>query len=993
MRDGLGRAPAFRRGLVAEERVVWTVAPARNDEPHLEERTMARLLAVLAIAALILIGCRTEAADTAEASSVSLKPGDLDLEIALDESARPGVLADPMVRDLRLTLTRNVPQGVQPKLSISGLAIEGEKPGESQVFTFNLTQATSNAILTQLHIPAGHENEQLVYPIKVVVDDQVYLTMDLIVTKGLAWRIVGPFEGGPDKAHAAVFPPEKGIDLNATYTGKGGKTIRWQPFPGRAIESNGFFNLNTAYNEADQATAYATLDVYAPGPMAARLALGSDDSIKVWHNGKLIHSNKVFRPAEPGQDKVNVTLAKGKNTFLLKVCEGDGGWGYFFELQDEGGKPLRGIQDTIALSRVFITDPVLRLTEVTRTSATVGWHSDVPNVARVVVRKAVPGRALPVYRDVPKSDMVKADPNVPPLVVQTSDYSMRHTATVTGLQPGTRYLISAEPACGGTESERLSFYTAPPEGFTQFLHLRLVCIIFSNVTRDDSLKAKGAKDPVPAAEIDKIKWEMRQTQLFYWVNSGMRMFIDVDYIVDDRYYEIDDAVYGLGYGGKDEAALEELVPKHGGKVSDYDGRIFISIVKQWNPRANGDKGAWEHPFGGGGTIGPEEYPGYGKSAWRGGSISNSGWLFCHEFQHQLDGLYHWSMGPEHLFNHFQPWDDTAHRHGEHWDGNGWLFWEWAGYVTREHPWYPLLEPTLGFRYLANRWGEVVQVRDADNDGIPDDAPRVPLDEKRFGSDPAKADTDGDGLSDMMEVMACRWLEFGLGELWGGDKRAHYCNPRDPDTDKDGIRDGEDPYPIYAIDPLVKKAPNATGSIPRTSFQPFVKFRDPAYEADFYLSWNDDWLAIGMTAKKAPANVRLFVDAGDNGWYVGHDNYDLRVHPNGGAPAGNEWHANADRTFAAAFHNCGVKGKWPFYDPDGLADDEVQAVQEKALDGYTLEIRLPRNRANGLDLVEGQKIGILIAIEPEGGNGRPDEHGALTVFEPHTFFTVKLAKEK
>ena len=122
-----------------------------------------------------------------------------------------------------------------------------------------------------------------------------------------------------------------------------------------------------------------------------------------------------------------------------------------------------------------------------------------------------------------------------------------------------------------------------------------------------------------------------------------------------------------------------------------------------------------------------------------------------------------------------------------------------------------------------------------------------------------------------------------------------------------------------------------------------------------------------------------------------DNYDLHVHPGGGAPDRGAWKANADRTFAAAFHNCGVKNKWPFYDEEGLAEDEVEAAQNVAPDRYMLEIRVPKNRGNGLELVEGEKIGLLIAIEPEGGNQRPDQHGALSVFEPHSFFGFELAK--
>lgn len=951
------------------------------------EYAICRLAAVL----LALVGSGVVAQDLPAAQVTALRPGDLDLKVELDERPRMARLTDPMTCDVRLTLTRNVQQALLAKVCMGGPHLAREPQSAPREFLFDLRQTNSATTNTQIDVPAGFESGHIAYPISVLVGTEVYLTTDLLVGKSPAWRVVGPFEGGPDSSHNAVLAPELGNDPASGCRGRGGRLIRWKRFPASAVEPNGLFNLNEALGGADDATAYAAFEVCAIEQTAARLSIGSDDSIKVWHNGGLIHDKKVIRSAEPGQDMVNITLAKGTNTFLVKVCNGEGGWGFFFELGDAGGNPLQGIQQSIGVFQVRITDPVLRLTDVTSTSASMRWRSDVPNTPRVLVRKALQGRALPVWGDTPKRAMVKADTAQEPIVVQTTNYTTRHTATVTGLQPGTRYLVSVDPGCTGIESERLSFYTSPPDGFTQFLRLRLICIVFSNVTRDNSLSVQGAKEPAPASEIEKIKWEMRQTQLFYWVNSGMRMFLDVDYVVDDRFYEIDDAVYGLGYSGKDESALEELVPLHGHKVTDYDGRIFISIVKQWNPSANSGNGAWEYPFGGGGTIGPEEYPGYGKSAWRGGGTSNSAWLFCHEFQHQLDALYDWSMGPEHLFNHFQPWDDTAHRHGEHWDGNGWIFWEWAGYVTGEHQWYPLLEPSFGFRYFTCRWGEVARVPDADNDGIPDDAPSLPLDEKRFGSDPAKADTDGDGLSDMMEVMACRWLEFGLDEIWGGDKRAHYCSPRDADTDKDGLRDGEDPYPIYPVNPSIRRAPNATGAIPRAKLQPFVTFRDPAYQADFQLAWNDEYFVIGMSAPKAPASMRILLDADDDGWFVGHDNYDLRVHPKGDVPSWNEWHANSTRTFAAAFHNCGVRNKWPFYDPEWQPKGGIEPVESKTPDNYTLEIRLRRNHDYGLDLADGEKIGILIAINPESGNGRPNEQGSLTVFEPHTFFTVTLVK--
>jgi hypothetical protein len=976
---------------------------------------MTRLVLILALIPLLLVGCtgRQEdeqqaeavqkpkappaddaavpAADEAAAPAPTLGPGDLELAIKLDDEPRPAALTDAIERDLTLTLTRRTPAGFKGTLSLgapTGLDVEGK----AKTFDFDLTRSTTTTLKTTLSIPAGVGRVQLAYPIEVRVGGDTYLTMDLIVMKSVAWRLIGPFEGGPDESHDTAFPPEKQIDFTATYKGKGGRTVRWNPFPAEAIESNGRYDIDRALGGVDQATAYATVDVYAPREMDARIQLGSDDSIKVWQNGTLVHDNKVFRPADPNQDQVDVTLAKGKNTFLVKVCDGDGGWAFFFDLVDKDGKPLEGVQDSIALSRVFLTDPVLRLTDVTRTSASVRWRSDVPNAAKVIVRRAVQGRAVTYPGPLPKSDMVKADPAAEPIIVSADALTMDHTATVTGLEPGTRYLVSVDPACGGDASEPLSFYTAAPEGTTQVVHLKTICIICTNVCDKEYADKPGAKEPASRELVERVKWEHEQTVRFYYVNSGMRFMVDVNYVVDDTFYPITvkDQWYGAAYSelNDKEQLFRDILAKRGEKPSDYDATIMVSFTKYWH---EGDK-AFHFDHGGGGTVGVLPETGLGKSGWRVGENSNSAWLMCHEFQHQIDSLYHESMGPEHLFCHFQPWDDTAHRHGEHWDGISWIFREWAGYVTREHQGFPLLEPKLGFRYFTLRWGTVRRYADADNDGIPDDAPELPLDEKRLGSDPHKADTDGDGLSDMMEVMACRWIEYGLGDSWAGPSSTHFCNLRNPDTDGDGLKDGVDPYPIYPIDPKIRKAPNAAGPIARDNFRPFATVNDPTFKAKYYLAWNDDYLAIGMESEQKPRHLRLCLDLDDNGWFFGHDNYDMEVFPNGGARWGEEWHGNEDKTFIFAFHNCGVPGKWPFYDRTGLRDGEIAMAQEQTPDGkYRVEIRVPKNAANGLELVEGEPIGIMLTISPEGGINRQWEYNALSVFEPHTFFTFELAK--
>ena len=57
--------------------------------------------------------------------------------------------------------------------------------------------------------------------------------------------------------------------------------------------------------------------------------VGSDDSVKVWFNGKEVHKNPVNRGAGDFQDTFDVDLKKGDNVLMVKVCERGGGWSMF----------------------------------------------------------------------------------------------------------------------------------------------------------------------------------------------------------------------------------------------------------------------------------------------------------------------------------------------------------------------------------------------------------------------------------------------------------------------------------------------------------------------------------------------------------------------------------------------------------------------------------------------------------------------------------------
>ena len=143
---------------------------------------------------------------------------------------------------------------------------------------------------------------------------------------GGKWYVAGPFEFPDGTGFDAELPPEKGVDLKATYKGVDGETVAWNaPVKfefGKVLDlftvMNQKYRQNMAgflYHEFESATAF-TLP----------LSLGSDDTLTVYFNGtRVLHENHV-RPAAADQDRVELKVKAGKNTLLIKVGQYGGGW-------------------------------------------------------------------------------------------------------------------------------------------------------------------------------------------------------------------------------------------------------------------------------------------------------------------------------------------------------------------------------------------------------------------------------------------------------------------------------------------------------------------------------------------------------------------------------------------------------------------------------------------------------------------------------------------
>ncbi len=147
------------------------------------------------------------------------------------------------------------------------------------------------------------------------------------------WSFIGGFDNTGGAGFDKVYPPEKEINLQAKYPGKGNVQIGWQEgkFPDATVHS--FMPLLAAPLQTES-VAYLYREIEAEGAMELPASFGSDDTLTVWINGQKIISENVGRGAAPDQSLAKLALKPGKNKLLLKICQGGGEFGFYFAAKE-----------------------------------------------------------------------------------------------------------------------------------------------------------------------------------------------------------------------------------------------------------------------------------------------------------------------------------------------------------------------------------------------------------------------------------------------------------------------------------------------------------------------------------------------------------------------------------------------------------------------------------------------------------------------------------
>ncbi len=143
------------------------------------------------------------------------------------------------------------------------------------------------------------------------------------------WLVCGPFPGGKTRI---VHPPEKP-----------GAKVKWKLVTATGRQP-GFVDLAAVLGNPGNCAGFLRTKLWSPKAQRARLEIGSDDGVKVWLNGKVVHDKDVPRSFTLNEDKVPVDLKAGWNELLVKVVQGGGGWCVAVRVCAADGRKLEGLR-------------------------------------------------------------------------------------------------------------------------------------------------------------------------------------------------------------------------------------------------------------------------------------------------------------------------------------------------------------------------------------------------------------------------------------------------------------------------------------------------------------------------------------------------------------------------------------------------------------------------------------------------------------------------
>ena len=108
-----------------------------------------------------------------------------------------------------------------------------------------------------------------------------------------------------------------------------GEVLTW-----KALTSDefGYVDLQS-FDRRDYCIGYAWTELQSPQELDAWLGIGSDDGLRIWLNGELVHDRWIRRISKIDDDIVPLKLRAGSNRILIKIQNATGDWSFITRLR------------------------------------------------------------------------------------------------------------------------------------------------------------------------------------------------------------------------------------------------------------------------------------------------------------------------------------------------------------------------------------------------------------------------------------------------------------------------------------------------------------------------------------------------------------------------------------------------------------------------------------------------------------------------------------
>ena len=147
-----------------------------------------------------------------------------------------------------------------------------------------------------------------------------------------AWMVCGPYEdSGKDgpSLFDLPFAPEKAD----------AKDLKWKP---AASTETGQVHLDRLLGGSNR-VAYLRSFIEVADQRPASLEIGSDDGVKVWLNGEVVHGTNTNRAFAFAQDQAPIELKAGRNELLVKVTQTTASWSVCVRVCKRDGGKMTGL--------------------------------------------------------------------------------------------------------------------------------------------------------------------------------------------------------------------------------------------------------------------------------------------------------------------------------------------------------------------------------------------------------------------------------------------------------------------------------------------------------------------------------------------------------------------------------------------------------------------------------------------------------------------------